>query len=731
MATYVAFALSVFFGSCILNCLKTSKAYKLSFFVWIFFNFLVMKNPLIKIFEDTYKNTFEYNFLELFKEEKDKIDKSEILIFYLWLISKIFKDNPDFLDELHQIYADKKIFSKEKIMERYGLYYKEWDDINIENQELLAWELCWILWISAVWKSFFINQFINLSYLTFIDIKEKLQLEWFIINSWLHKKKWDYIYSWEKVNYDEYTLLWEKKNWFQKLWKDKFIRYIDETWYLDFYKKFNFVDENWQVISKIDFDDIEDFQENSFSIVKLYNEDDYNMYSKLLHKSGYLIKDNFEEIYDFEENWYALVKINWWINIIDNFWNIRFNKNFEETTWYSEWYYTFKYEWKWNFMDDKNFKFISSTWFDQVLPFEKWFGTVMKINNEYNWFISNYIDINWNLLFDNYYSNEYELNDQLMNKIDSQNENWNSILIISLCNLWINNFPENSFYYYVKSLYLYEELKKIEAIDVIQEAINLDPEDERFLKLKNEIISNIGISKEYLKINLIWVWDYWINIINKMKNYWIDHVEYIPINKNDDYSQENYFDKIIDTDFVILIWDWWEISEISQYINKFNILSFAFSYNNFNWNFNFIDAYYIISDNEKDIDIIDKLYGMFQLINWYQFITLDFRDIKNLIENSWKSYIEAIYWNWKNALKNIIKDIRNKFLPYSTLIKNSNWVLIHIIWWNNLSMFEIDDISQSIINLLWENANIRLWSSLEKDYDDIIKVLIIFTWIKV
>jgi len=42
-----------------------------------------MKNFLIKIFDDILNNTFEQNFLELFKDENVEINKSEIIIFYL------------------------------------------------------------------------------------------------------------------------------------------------------------------------------------------------------------------------------------------------------------------------------------------------------------------------------------------------------------------------------------------------------------------------------------------------------------------------------------------------------------------------------------------------------------------------------------------------------------------------------------------------------------------------
>lgn len=40
---------SVFFRSCILDCLQTSKAHKLPFFVWIFFNLLYMKKILLLV----------------------------------------------------------------------------------------------------------------------------------------------------------------------------------------------------------------------------------------------------------------------------------------------------------------------------------------------------------------------------------------------------------------------------------------------------------------------------------------------------------------------------------------------------------------------------------------------------------------------------------------------------------------------------------------------------------
>lgn len=149
--------------------------------------------------------------------------------------------------------------------------------------------------------------------------------------------------------------------------------------------------------------------------------------------------------------------------------------------------------------------------------------------------------------------------------------------------------------------------------------------------------------------------------------------------------------------------------------------------------------------NDRILAIIDKrtpLNDAFSIIDqvlreWVQwvsdlivnpwFINLDFNDLKSVMQNSWSALIGIGYGNGDNrAVEAARSAIDSPLLELS--IAWARWVIINITWWNDLSMFEIDEAIKIITESVDENAIIKFWTSLDESYTWEIKISVIATW---
>jgi len=149
--------------------------------------------------------------------------------------------------------------------------------------------------------------------------------------------------------------------------------------------------------------------------------------------------------------------------------------------------------------------------------------------------------------------------------------------------------------------------------------------------------------------------------------------------------------------------------------------------------------------NDRILSIIDKrtpLNDAFSIIDqvlreWVQwvsdlivnpwFINLDFNDLKSVMQNSWSALIGIWYGNGDNrAVEAARSAIDSPLLELS--IAWARWVIINITWWNDLSMFEIDESIKIITESVDENAIIKFGTSLDEAYTWEIKISVIATW---
>lgn len=149
--------------------------------------------------------------------------------------------------------------------------------------------------------------------------------------------------------------------------------------------------------------------------------------------------------------------------------------------------------------------------------------------------------------------------------------------------------------------------------------------------------------------------------------------------------------------------------------------------------------------NDRILNIIDKrtpLSDAFSIIDevlreWIQwvsdlitspwFINLDFNDLKSVMHNSWSALIGIGYWSGDNrAVEAARSAIDSPLLELS--IAWAKWVIINITWWNDLSMFEIDEAAKIITESVDENAIIKVGTSLDENFTWEIKISVIATW---
>lgn len=149
--------------------------------------------------------------------------------------------------------------------------------------------------------------------------------------------------------------------------------------------------------------------------------------------------------------------------------------------------------------------------------------------------------------------------------------------------------------------------------------------------------------------------------------------------------------------------------------------------------------------NDRILTIIDKrtpFSDAFSIIDevlreWVQwisdlitspgFINLDFNDLKSIMKNAWSALIGIWYGSGDNRAVEAAKAaIDSPLLELS--IAWAKWIIINITWWNDLSMFEIDEAIKVITESADENAIIKFGTSLDDNYTWEIRITVIATW---
>jgi len=149
--------------------------------------------------------------------------------------------------------------------------------------------------------------------------------------------------------------------------------------------------------------------------------------------------------------------------------------------------------------------------------------------------------------------------------------------------------------------------------------------------------------------------------------------------------------------------------------------------------------------NDKILSIIDKKTPMLDafsivdevLSQWVQWISdlitnpwiinLDFADIKSVMRNAWSALMWIWYGSWENrAVEAARAAMDSPLLDLS--IAWAKWLLLNVTWWNDLSMFEVDEAAKIITESVDADANIIFGTSIVPEYDGQIKITVVATW---
>lgn len=149
--------------------------------------------------------------------------------------------------------------------------------------------------------------------------------------------------------------------------------------------------------------------------------------------------------------------------------------------------------------------------------------------------------------------------------------------------------------------------------------------------------------------------------------------------------------------------------------------------------------------NDRILSIIDKKTPMLDafsivdevLSQWVQWISdlitnpwiinLDFADIKSVMRNAWSALMWIGYGSGENrAIEAARAAMDSPLLDLS--IAWAKWLLLNITWWNDLSMFEVDEAAKIITESVDPDANIIFGTSIVPDYDGQIKITVVATW---
>lgn len=115
------------------------------------------------------------------------------------------------------------------------------------------------------------------------------------------------------------------------------------------------------------------------------------------------------------------------------------------------------------------------------------------------------------------------------------------------------------------------------------------------------------------------------------------------------------------------------------------------------------------------------------LIVWTGLINVDFADVKSVMQDAGSSLMWIWYWSGETRATEAARAaIDSPLLELS--INWAKWVLINITWWNDLSMFEVDEAAKIVTEAVDSEANIIFWAVVDEKYAWEIKVTVIATW---
>jgi len=115
------------------------------------------------------------------------------------------------------------------------------------------------------------------------------------------------------------------------------------------------------------------------------------------------------------------------------------------------------------------------------------------------------------------------------------------------------------------------------------------------------------------------------------------------------------------------------------------------------------------------------------LIVWTGLINVDFADVKSVMQDAWSSLMWIGYWSGETRATDAARAaIDSPLLELS--INWAKWVLINITWWNDLSMFEVDEAAKIVTEAVDPDANIIFWAVVDEKYAWEMKVTVIATW---
>lgn len=149
--------------------------------------------------------------------------------------------------------------------------------------------------------------------------------------------------------------------------------------------------------------------------------------------------------------------------------------------------------------------------------------------------------------------------------------------------------------------------------------------------------------------------------------------------------------------------------------------------------------------NDKILSIIDKktpLLDAFSIVDevlnqWVQWISdlitqpwlinVDFADVRSIMRNAWSALMGIGYWTWENrAIEAARSAIDSPLLDLS--MAWAKGLLFNITWWNDLSMFEVDEAAKVITESVDPEANIIFGATINPDYEWQIKLTVVATW---
>ncbi len=149
--------------------------------------------------------------------------------------------------------------------------------------------------------------------------------------------------------------------------------------------------------------------------------------------------------------------------------------------------------------------------------------------------------------------------------------------------------------------------------------------------------------------------------------------------------------------------------------------------------------------NDKILSIIDKktpLLDAFSIVDevlnqWVQWISdlitqpglinVDFADVRSVMRNAGSALMGIGYGTGENrAIEAARTAIDSPLLDLS--MAWAKWLLFNITWWNDLSMFEVDEAAKVITESVDPDANIIFGATINPEYDGQIKITVVATW---